>query len=364
VKEWIHSRRPSVVYGTTQFERTLSRLGGENSLIVTSPSISKNKKFDSIKNSLLKSKVLIIDTVRPNPTFESVDLLCDQVRLFGPKNIIAVGGGSVIDFSKTLSALVSNPGIRCAVELLKLVDYQQKSVKLIAVPTTAGTGSEVTPFATLWDKNGLGKSSIESQEIMPDIAVLDREWISSAPHDQLLYSGLDAISHCIETLWNKDRSSVSETYAVEGLRFILSSFPNLLSGRCTDDDYRSMQIGAMFGGRAISESHTALAHAISYPLTAHFGVPHGLACSFTIPAIFRHFEKDLELTSNTFDALRETIDMLDGLKLHTRVLDFISSVQIQQMMPLVADQSRSKNFAFSVDLELIKNLVIESLDKI
>lgn len=362
MNEWIDSSRPSVVIGTAKYERTLSRLAGENTLIVTSPSISNNKKFESIKNSLFKSEVLIINSVRPNPTFENVDILCDQVRLFGPKNIIAVGGGSVIDFSKTISAMVSNPGIRRTVELLKLVDYQPKSVRLIAVPTTAGTGSEVTPFATLWDKNGLGKSSIESEEIMPDIAVLDHEWISSAPHDQLLYSGLDAISHCIETLWNKHRSSVSETYAVEGLRFILSSFPNLLDGRSTDDDYRSMQIGAMFGGRAISENHTALAHAISYPLTAHFGVPHGLACSFTIPAIFRHFEKNLDLASNAYGVIRETVEMLDKLRLNTRVLGFVNTVEIQQMMSLVADQSRSKNFVFSVDIDLIKNLVIESLE--
>jgi alcohol dehydrogenase len=364
VNEWKDSSRPSVVFGTSQYERTLSRLDGEKTLIVTSPSISKNKNFDSIKDNLLKSEVLLIDTVRPNPTFESVDLLLDQVRLFGPKNIIAVGGGSVIDFSKTISALVSNPGIRSSIELLNLVDYQPKMVKLIAVPTTAGTGSEVTPFATLWNKNGLGKSSIESQEIMPDIAILDREWISSAPYDQILYSGLDAISHCIETLWNKHRSLVSETYAVEGLRFILSSFPDVLNGRCTDDDYRSLQIGAMFGGRAISENHTALAHAISYPLTAHFGVPHGLACSFTIPAIFRHFEKNLDLSSNAYGVVRETIEMLDKFRLHSRVLNFVNSVEIQQMMSLVAGQSRSKNFAFSVDIDLIKNLVIESLEDV
>ena len=161
----------------------------------------------------------------------------------------------------------------------------------MAVPTTSGTGSEVTPFATLWTRDGCGKSSIESREIIPNVAILDPDWPRSAGLQQTLFSGLDAISHCIETLWNRHKTPKSIEYAVGGLQRILEVFPRILAGKGSIEDFRIMQSGAMQGGHAISINHTSISHSISYPLTSFFGVPHGLACSFTIPAVWNRFSE-------------------------------------------------------------------------
>ena len=308
-----------------------------------------------------KHMVHIINNVAPNPTYEDIDNVYRSIESMCPQNIVGIGGGSVIDFSKAMSARFSNPNIDTVTSFYTTGIFKRKTNRLIAIPTTAGTGSEVTPFATLWRSGKLGKFSIESKELIPDVVLLDSEWLPTAKPEQILYSGLDALSHCVETLWNRFKTTYSETNAAAGLKNILHAFPRLLSENATENDYRTMQYGAMQGGAAIAINHTALAHAISYPLTSNFGIPHGLACSFAIPAIFRQFQKEFKMRSDHLQMLQNAVNFVDSLELDKRIRQFAHATEIMKVIDLSLYQSRAGNFIGELHDETVMNLLSKTL---
>jgi alcohol dehydrogenase class IV len=350
-----------VYIGKDNYLTVFSPLKTETTLILTTQSISKSRKFDDIVNNMNKNKVHIINNVAPNPTSEDIDSVYRSIESMCPQNIVGIGGGSVIDFSKAMSARFSNPNIDTLTRLYTTGVYKPKTNRLFAIPTTAGTGSEVTPFATLWRSGKLGKFSIESKELIPDVVFLDSEWLLTAKPEQILYSGLDALSHCVETLWNRFKTPSSETNAAAGLRNILQVFPRLLSENATESDYRTMQYAAMQGGKAIAINHTALAHAMSYPLTSIFGIPHGLACSFAIPAIFRQFQKELKMQSDHFQILQEAVSFVDSLELHKKVNHFAHATEITKVIDLSSYQNRAVNFICELHDETVMHLLSGSL---
>jgi phosphonate metabolism-associated iron-containing alcohol dehydrogenase len=160
---------------------------------------------------------------------------------------------------------------------------------LIAVPTTAGTGSEVTPWATLWDRSSgtPRKHSLHVRETWPAAALVDPELTLSAPEAVTRNSALDALSHSLESIWNVNANPVSDTFAVEAARTIIATLPRLVSDPGDREARTRMSRAALFAGLAFSNTKTALAHSVSYEMTLRHGLPHGLACSFTLPLVWR-----------------------------------------------------------------------------
>jgi alcohol dehydrogenase len=158
---------------------------------------------------------------------------------------------------------------------------------MIAIPTTAGTGSEVTSWGTVWDELDGSKHSISHPRLFPEAALLVPELTLTASAELTLVTGLDAISHCMESIWNRRATVISDAFAVAGLRKIFSALTRVLENPGDLDARRTMQYGSLFGGLAISSNATALGHSMSYPLTSRFGMPHGLACSFALPELMR-----------------------------------------------------------------------------
>ena len=359
MNSWTQIPGPLVIAGSDCYEVLSKLVTSARALIISSPSVVKLDNFKKLCNTLDHIETKIFDQVTPNPTPEDIDGSFAELQEFKPTYVIAVGGGSVIDFAKVISARLSNSDVRSATELINLEKFNPSPIKLVAIPTTSGTGSEMTPFATIWHKSGSGKASIESPEIRPSIVVLDSDLGKSASADQLLFSGLDAISHCVETLWNRNKNPVSEVYAVSGLKYMLASLPQVIAGIGTSKDFENTQIGAMFGGQAIAQNHTAIAHSISYPLTAFAGVPHGLACSFTIPAIFRNLYSTSLNNSEINQLLDDVVVYLDSLNLTQKVLTYCSRETITGYKNLFATQNRSKNFAIDIKpLELFNIIEI------
>ena len=356
----VNDGRSLILSGNTSYKNLTGVMVTGRIQVITSSSISALEKSQKIIESISTNPINTYAQVRPNPTPANVDDAFSQIRNFDPRVIVAIGGGSVIDFAKVVSARLANSEISTTNELISATTLKAKSVQLVAIPTTSGTGSEVTPFATLWLETGIGKTSIESDELIPDIALLDGELSKSASPDQLLFSGLDAISHCVETLWNRHRTPQSEMYAIQGLTEILGSFPRILSGSGTDNDYQTMQIAAMHGGLAISKNHTALAHAMSYPLTAYFGVPHGLACSFTIPAIWGMFREHFGDRSEANKLIVQTCDLLSENDLLKRVNRWINVDEALKLSHLMSNSERSGNFICDIQISDIENILNRS----
>jgi alcohol dehydrogenase len=162
-----------------------------------------------------------------------------------------------------------------------------KATPIIAVPTTSGTGSEVTCWATIWDTAAGKKHSLNRPDLYPEHAIVDPGTSLGLPRDVTLATGLDALSHALESLWNVNANPISANYAVFAARELLDALPKLLD-RLDDIRLRTRVVRAsLFAGLAFSNTKTALAHSLSYYLTSHHGTVHGIACSFTLPAVMR-----------------------------------------------------------------------------
>jgi phosphonate metabolism-associated iron-containing alcohol dehydrogenase len=180
-----------------------------------------------------------------------------------------------------LGAVNSNRGTA----LDYLSEFAVDALPIIAVPTTAGTGSEVTPWATIWDKAAQRKHSLHLPQTWPEAAVVDPELMRTLPASVTLQSGLDALSHALESIWNVNHNPISDLYAVSAAREVMATLPALVRN-LSDGSLRSrMALAALKAGLAFSNTKTALAHSISYEMTLRFGLPHGIACSFTLPMV-------------------------------------------------------------------------------
>jgi len=205
-----------------------------------------------------------------------------------PDCIVALGGGSSIDTAKGLARLLSQPaGATLAAHFRDGIAFDGgvAALPVVAIPTTAGTGAEVTPFGTIWDF-GLGKKySVTGADLYPAVAVLDPELTLDLPEDVTISSGLDAVSHALESTWNRNASPITLGLATKSLQFSLPALERLRADLRDIEARGAMMQASLLAGLAISQTRTALAHSISYPLTTTFNLPHGIACSFTLPAL-------------------------------------------------------------------------------
>jgi alcohol dehydrogenase len=191
---------------------------------------------------------------------------------------------------------------------------------------------------------------VTGDAVYPDVALLVPELTLSLPHDETLYTGLDAVSHALESLWNRNRTSVSEAHAVQALRLAVHALPRVLAVPSDLSARRQMQQASLLAGMAISHTRTAIAHAISYPLTSHFGVPHGLACSFSLPRIIEAYLGESEV-AHIHTLLRQVGDMLSSFGLHERLARYASRDQIAGVKSEMYQPGRADNFVGTLDLD-------------
>lgn len=233
--------------------------------------------------------VLTIRDVAPNPDYR---LLAEQTGRFTelnsqPEVIVALGGGSVIDSAKVFAA--ASGDFKNVIRYLESQtgEEQLSSIPIIAAPTTAGTGSEVTCWATVWDEANGKKYSLARPNLYPTYAVIDPRLMLGKPRMLTISTGLDALSHALESLWNVNHNPVSANHAVSSARHILEVLPKLVNDLGNIELRSRMAMAALFAGLAFSNTKTAIAHSISYPITLRHGVPHGIACSFSLPMVLR-----------------------------------------------------------------------------
>ena len=231
----------------------------------------------------------VFPEVPVNPKVSEVEALFS--RRPAVEVIVAVGGGSVLDAAKGISALAALDGDRTAFENHLTTGEPMSAgddgfLPLIAVPTTSGTGSEITRWGTIWGEDGR-KFSVQHPALYPSVAILDPELCLSMPRVITLATGLDALSHALEAVWNRNGCAVSDQLALAAIGRVLKSLPAVLESGEERMLRQDMQSAALLAGLAMSTTKTALAHSISYPFTAQYGLPHGLACSFTLAEVAR-----------------------------------------------------------------------------
>ncbi len=232
---------------------------------------------------------LTIDTVTPNPDFHMLTEACARFAAARPVAdvVVALGGGSAIDAAKVVAA--GGNGFAAVKRYLEDGGGGEAltATPIIAIPTTAGTGSEVTNWASVWDTDNGRKYSLSRQSLYATDALIDPELMVGKPRALTVSTALDALSHSLESIWNVNGNPVSTNHAVHAATEILECLPGLA------DDLENLDLrvriarAATFAGLAFSNTKTALAHSISYPITLRHGTPHGIACSFSLPMVMR-----------------------------------------------------------------------------
>ena len=250
---------------------------GKKAVIITGKhSAAACGALDDVLNALNKSNVqyCIYDRAMPNPTVEDAYEGADFVKEQGADFLIAIGGGSPMDAAKAISLLAAQDVSR---NNLFSGKYKNKVLPKIFIPTTAGTGSEVTQYSILTDNNVETKKSLSSRLLFPEYAMLDSRYLSAVPHATAVNTAVDALSHCIESFLSKKSDELCALPALEGCRRISDCFKNLILGELSESDNENLQYGALLGGICIAQTGTTAVHAMGYSLTYYRHIDHGRA---------------------------------------------------------------------------------------
>ena len=352
-------RNPVAIrYGAGVLEELPDVLGGRRAVLVAFPEAARLGLLDRIRGILGSALCGIEDDIEPNP---DVSGLAPMYERFWREHtacdaVVAVGGGSTIDTAKALMVGTASGQFGEVVAMLaKGSAFAPLRTKaLIAVPTTAGTGSEVTPWATIWDRAASRKYSLHLPETWPEAALVDPDLMLTLPRSVTVQSGLDALSHALESIWNVNANPISDTFAVAAAREVMATLPELLDN-LEDVPLRArMALAALKAGLAFSNTKTALAHSISYEMTLRYGLPHGIACSFSLPMVLeRAIGSDSgrdAILSRVFDcdlasAPKRLADFLGGLGVDTRFSAYgVSDEDSRDMVRDALDGVRGRNF--------------------
>ena len=248
-----------------------------------------------------------------NPTVSQLFETYQATREFRPEVVVAVGGGSIMDVGKSLCCLYGKdlPDEDSLRQLIAEKNYGRPATRWIGVPTTAGTGSEVTCWATIWDPEQDAKRSVECHENYAWAALVDPELAVGMPTALAVSSALDAVAHAVESYWARGTNAVSRGLALEAIRTIMGHMDGLLAG--TMEAHDAMARGSMLAGLAFSNTKTTACHSISYPLTMHCGIPHGAAVSMLLGPVFRLNAPALDRPAPLLEALGVSgADELEG----------------------------------------------------
>ncbi|WP_292365400.1 MULTISPECIES: phosphonoacetaldehyde reductase [unclassified Methanoculleus] len=326
-------------------DRASSGINYQRIALITTPGFTKRGVVTHMKRALGDRLATVCDTVQPNPDIDAIDNTAERLRHVDPDCLIGLGGGSSLDTAKALARILTQPEeatlsghLRAGLSL-----ENERALPVITIPTTAGTGAEVTPFATVWDFRERKKHSLTGNDLFPIKAILDPTLTLCLPESLTISSGLDAISHAFESVWNKNANPVSIGLATQSLAISLKTLPEL-KNRSHDRANRSAMMSAsLLAGMAISQTRTALAHSISYPLTLGFDLPHGIACSFALPEILKY---NAEVDDGRLKQLAQSLghadtlvlaDALNRLLLNLNVPRFFSTYGLkeEQILSLV-----------------------------
>ncbi len=270
-------------------------------LVVTGRSSArKSGALDVIEEVLSGRDWKLYDGVLPEPTYEVAQEVVDFVRDYRPHVVVAVGGGSVLDVAKLASAMRDNPGkVRDLIGIKE--PFDRKGAFTVAVPTTSGSGSEVTPFCVIMDRERYKKAPVTSRFCYPDVALDDPKLTYSCSKEVTVYAGVDALSHCIEAYLSKRANPVTTLFSVKGIELVFRYLRNAAEG----DAYAKnrMMLASLYGGFAISNAGAGLVHQLGHALTFLRGYAHGLTMGIFLVPVLEFYG----------DRIRDKLSYLEGI---------------------------------------------------
>ncbi|MCK4544223.1 iron-containing alcohol dehydrogenase [candidate division WOR-3 bacterium] len=337
-------------------------LYGKNIIIVTGKkSQFENGNYQIISNILKQYNVdfTLWNRISPNARYDEID---ETISLKGNYNsIIALGGGSVLDSAKCIGAVIRNrKDIR---SLLNDGDFD--NLPILAIPTTAGTGSSVTQYSVLMDKNNNDKRGFAHKTFFPETAIISPGFTMSMPAKLTANTGLDALTHLIESYLSTRANPISDIMALKGIKLIKENLFAAYSESENGDARTNMAMASLLGGLAISQTGTILLHALGYPLTIYYDIPHGLANAIMLIPFIEFMEKiKVKRLHDILSilSLPELKDMFDKLNIKTGLKEYgIGEDIIDVFTNNVMDKKNLKSTPFEINEEVVIKLYRKSL---
>ncbi|MBI1247472.1 iron-containing alcohol dehydrogenase [bacterium] len=303
---------------------------------------------DELEESLQEFTVTRFSDFEANPKLEDVERGVKLCREVDPDLIVALGGGTAIDIAKLIACIALQQLSPRAVALEGLADGV--SLPLVAIPTTAGTGSEATPFAVMYMDGA--KYSIAAPQMLPNVAIIDPTLTYSLPPQLTAATGLDAFCQAMESIWAVEATDASVAYASIAARLALDHLPQAVKNP-NPPARLAMARASHMAGKAIAISKTTLPHALSYAITSQYGVPHGIAVAMTFRAVMTY---NLGITANDCNDPRGHTHVQKRLKL---ILDVLGVGTIEEA------QSRIVAWFASLGVETdLRSAGIESIEQL
>lgn len=254
-------------------------------LLVADPELERHGVIELARASLREAGIHIETAlkVEPEPYLDNADYAAAIGRDLGADLVVGLGGGSALDTAKAAATLITNQGK--AEDYIGLNKVTKPSAKTIMVPTTAGTGAEVTFTAVFTNRTTSAKGGINSPYLFPDAALLDPELTLSLPPQVTAFTGMDALTHAIESVTSRSASVFTEALSLNSIRLISGSLRRAVYHGLDIDAREKMLLGSLFGGLALADAGVGAAHALAYPLGGNYRIPHGLANAILIPHV-------------------------------------------------------------------------------
>ena len=275
--------------------KELSAFGKKALLVTGKNSAFRNGSITDVEAALSGYGVewAVFNEVEENPSVETVMKGRDRGLAEGADFVIGIGGGSPMDAAKAIALMIRHAD--AGADYLYDTEAASDAVPVVCIPTTCGTGSEVTAVSVLTRRNLRSKGSIP-HKIFPELALLDGRYLSSAPRSVICDTSIDALCHMYESWLNTKATDLTRMCVDAGLRVWARSKKAIFSGApLTVDNYNDMLLASMMAGMAIAHTATTLPHGMSYPVTVETGMPHGKACGYFLPGYLR--EADPEAVS-------------------------------------------------------------------
>jgi len=272
--------------GTDALERLpleLTRLNVQYPLIVTDAALLRSGTVEQVLKRLEGRRHGIFDRVKPEPEIAIAEDCTQVYREGGYDGLIGVGGGSAIDIAKSVAAYVQHDGPLA--ELFGIDQVKRKGPPLIAIPTTAGTGSEVTNVAVLSDKEAQLKKGIASDFLLPDVALVSPLMTLTCPRGVTAASGVDALVHAIEAYLSLNASAITDALALGAIRLISQALPKAYANPDHLPAREDMANASLMAGMAFGNAGVAAVHALAYPLGGRFNIAHGVSNALLLPHV-------------------------------------------------------------------------------
>lgn len=357
--------------------------GHKRAFIVTDRTMTQIGVTDRIGKILEKNGMTyqVFDAVKPDPDLTTIGLILEQVKRFEPDVFVSLGGGSPMDAAKIVWLMYEQPDLAFEDIAMRFMDIRKRIVdfphlgqkaKMVAIPTTSGTGSEVTPFTVITDDKTNQKYPITDYSILPNMAIVDPDLAMSMPKGLTAFSGVDVLTHALEAYTSVMANNLSDGQALEAARLVFKYLPRSYQNGANDPKAREkMHYAATLAGQAFANAFLGLCHSMAHKLGGEFHVAHGLANALLLPYVVKYNATDAPTKQGTFPQYRypfvkqryarfaDMMGLTEGLnadqvdeKVH-RLIDAIQDLKKAVNIPLSIKEVNVDETAFLASLDAL-----------